>query len=87
MASDLQAQYSEYSRKKRTAFLHLVSDVYLSHRRELYSPSASAGRQFGASAGREEGRMGAGEEDEERWLCQREHEHLRRSRESVEHGG
>ena len=87
MASDLQAQYSEYSRKKRTAFLHLVSDVYLSHRRELYSPSASAGRQFGASAGREEGRTAAGEEEEEQWLCQREHEHLRRSRESVEHGG
>ena len=75
MASDLQAQYSEYSRKKRTAFFHLVSEVYLSHRRELTSPSSS-GRQSGVEEG-----------EEERLLCQREREHLKRSRESVEHGG
>ena len=71
MASDLQAQYSEYGRKKRVVFQHQVNEVYHAHKREL-----------GVGGRRETGGEGR---DEEAWLLQREQQHLlKKTRESVE---
>ena len=75
MALDLQAQHSEYSRKKRAAFQHLVSEVYHSHKREL---GLAEKRQLYQSVG-----GGSSGGDEERWLVQREKEHLERNRGNV----
>lgn len=77
MALDLQAQHSEYSRKKRAAFQHLVGEVYQAHRKEL------------CGYGKRKSGQGDGTPlmDEEEWLIQKEQEHLKKNRENVAQDG
>ena len=74
MAVDLQAQHREYSRKKRAVFQQLVGEVYDNYKTEL---GVAEQKQ---SVGDGEG----GRQDEERWLIQREQEHLKRNRENAD---
>ena len=69
MALDLQAQYSEYSRKKRGAFQQLVSSVYHSNKHELCVGDSKRARGLGSR-----NEEGSKVNDEELWLVQRKRE-------------
>ena len=75
MALDLQAQYSEYSRKKRGTFQQLVGSVYHSNKHEFCVGDNKRARGSGP---RDE--EGSKVNDEELWLVRREQEHARKSR-------
>lgn len=83
MAVDLQAQHREYSRKKRAVFQQLVGEVYDNYKTELGVADDSERKRLNQSSARE----GGGGQDEERWLVQREQEHLKRSKENGDQAG
>lgn len=76
MAVDLQTQHREYSRKKRAVFQQLVGEVYDNYKTELGMTDQKQAVSGGERGG----------QDEERWLIQREQEHLKRNGENLDEG-
>ena len=81
MALDLQAQHSEYSRKKKAVFQRLVGEVYDNYKTELGMADHGC-EQLTQSV-----REGGGREEEKGGLSQREMEHLKKDTDNADQDG